>query len=66
MYAEKRLLTVQGHPEFVPDIMYEILTLRHAQGIFNDAIFEEAMGRFDKYHDGVVVAKAFVKFIAED
>ncbi|CAG8977966.1 hypothetical protein HYALB_00001847 [Hymenoscyphus albidus] len=66
MYAAKRLLTVQGHPEFNGDIMKEIMTLRHAQGIFDDAILEDALARADKYHDGVVVAKAFLKFIMED
>lgn len=66
MYAAKRLLTVQGHPEFNGDIMREILTLRHAQGIFDDATFEEALGRADKDQDGVVVAQAFLKFIMED
>jgi GMP synthase-like glutamine amidotransferase len=65
MYIEKRLITLQGHPEFNEEIMRELLTLRHGLGIFNDEIFADSMGRADKSHDGVVAAKAFLKFLLE-
>jgi len=65
MYIHKRLFTVQGHPEFTEDIMREILTVRHGAGIFDDEHFENAMGRADKYQDGVVVSKAFIKFLLD-
>ena len=63
MYVAKRFITVQGHPEFNEEIVREILIMRHASGIFNDDVFEDAIGRVDKYHDGVVVAQAFLKFL---
>ena len=65
IYASKRLITVQGHPEFNEEIMREILSMRHEQGIFTDAQFEDATARADKYQDGVVVSQAFVKFLLE-
>ena len=65
MYVAKRLITVQGHPEMNEDIVRELLVARHKTGIFDDVIFEDAMGRVDKYHDGVVVAQAFLKFLLE-
>ena len=65
MYINKRLFTVQGHPEFTEEIMRELLTVRHGAGIFDDEHFENAMGRVDKYQDGVLVAKAFLKFLLE-
>ena len=65
MYSSKRLITVQGHPEFNEEIVRELLILRHDTGIFNDEVFEDAMGRVDKYQDGVIVAKAFLKFLLE-
>jgi GMP synthase-like glutamine amidotransferase len=65
MYVPKRLITIQGHPEFNEEIVREILLVRHAAKIFDDEVFEDAMGRVDKYQDGVVVAKAFLKFLLE-
>lgn len=65
MYIAKRLITVQGHPEFNEEIIREILTMRHEAGVFDDATFEDGMGRADKYQDGVVVAQAFLRFLLE-
>jgi hypothetical protein len=65
MYISKRLITVQGHPEFNEEIVRELLVARHASGIFDDSMFNDAMGRVDKYQDGVVVASAFLRFLLE-
>jgi GMP synthase-like glutamine amidotransferase len=65
MYIPKRLITVQGHPEFTGPIMKEILTMRHTAGIFDIDVFGEALGRANGTHDGVVVATAFLKFLLE-
>ncbi|RFU29486.1 hypothetical protein B7463_g6851, partial [Scytalidium lignicola] len=65
MYIAKRLITVQGHPEFNEQIVRELLKARHESGIFDDAAFEESIGRVDKPQDGVVVAQAFLKFLLE-
>lgn len=66
MYATKRLITVQGHPEFTEEIVREILATRHKAGIFDDPTYEEMVGRVDKYQDGVVVAQAFLKLVLEE
>jgi len=65
MYVAHRLITVQGHPEFNEEIVREILVARHAAGIFDDEAFGDAMGRVDKYQDGVIVAQAFLKFLLD-
>lgn len=65
MYVPKRFITVQGHPEFNEEIVREVLETRHKQGIFDDEAFNDAIGRVDKYQDGVVVAAAFLKFLLE-
>jgi len=65
MYIEKRLITVQGHPEFHEEIMKVILAARHGQGIFSDEMFTDSIARVDKYQDGVLVSKAFLKFLLE-
>jgi GMP synthase-like glutamine amidotransferase len=65
MYIPKRLITIQGHPEFNEEIVRELLVFRHQQKIFDDEVFEDAMARVDKCQDGVVVAKAFLKFLLE-
>ena len=66
MYIARRVMTVQGHPEFDQEIQGELLEARHGQGIFDDATFEDGMGRVGKTHDGVVVAGAFLRFLLEE
>lgn len=66
MYIARKLITVQGHPEFNGEIMTEILTLRNKQGIFSDEQFNEAIKRADIAHDGIAVGAAFLKFLLED
>lgn len=63
MYRPDRYITVQGHPEFTNDIISEILTNRHAVGIFSDEVYEGGMKRAPIPHDGVAIAKAFLKFM---
>lgn len=66
MYSKGRLISVQGHPEFTEPIVSEILEGRHAQGIFDDASFEEGMSRVGKQQDGVAIGTAFLRFLMED
>ena len=65
MYVPKRMMTVQGHPEFTEEIMIEILETRHQMGIFDDETFAGAMKRVVKPHDGLVVSKAFLRFLLD-
>ncbi|KAK0620484.1 class I glutamine amidotransferase-like protein [Immersiella caudata] len=60
-----RLITVQGHPEFTSDIMQEILETRHATGLFSDEVYQSGMARRSDDHDGVLMARAFLKFLRE-
>lgn len=45
IYLPGRVLAVQAHPEFNPEVMEEILTVRHQMGVFDEEMFAEAMGR---------------------
>ena len=65
-YIPKRVLTVQGHPEFTEEIMRELLDRAYASGLFDKDIFEDSIKRVDKYQDGVVVAQAFLRFLLEE
>lgn len=66
MYEKKRLITVQGHPEFNGDIVSELLDSRHEKGIFDDATYKDGMERVRRHHDGVAVAAAFIRFLLEE
>ena len=66
MYIPKRVMTVQGHPEFTEEIMRELLVSAYASGFFDKDSFEDSIRRVDKYQDGVVVAQAFLRFLLED
>ena len=65
MYVPRRLLTVQGHPEFNQEIMDEIINSRHKTGIFDDEAYENHMKKVALHHDGVVVSQAFLRFVME-
>ncbi|KPM35446.1 hypothetical protein AK830_g11115 [Neonectria ditissima] len=65
MYSPGRYITVQGHPEFTEEIISEILFNRHKAGIFPDDVYEDAMKRAPVAHDGVAIARAFLKFMRE-
>jgi GMP synthase-like glutamine amidotransferase len=66
MYAKGKFITVQGHPEFNGEIVSEILGARHSQKIFNDEQYADAMDRVENRHDGIAVAKGFLRFLLED
>jgi GMP synthase-like glutamine amidotransferase len=66
MYIPKRVMTVQGHPEFTEEIMRELLVTAHASGLFDRQLFEDSIRRVNNYQDGVVVAQAFLKFLLEE
>ncbi|KAH7143754.1 class I glutamine amidotransferase-like protein [Dactylonectria macrodidyma] len=65
MYRPGSYITVQGHPEFNAEIMTEILFNRHAAGIFSDDMYDDGMKRTPAPHDGVAIARAFLKFMRE-
>lgn len=48
MYIPKKVITVQGHPEFTEEIVAELLEKRREQKIFGDEIYREAMARVGK------------------
>lgn len=65
MYAKGRLITVQGHPEFNDRMMKFVIEARHKQGIFDDALYEDASKRAGNPHDGIAIAQAFLRFLLE-
>ena len=62
MYVPRRLISVQGHPEFTSEIVSEILELRHNKGMFSDDVYRGGMDRVNNHHDGILIGKAFLKF----
>jgi GMP synthase-like glutamine amidotransferase len=66
MYVKGKYITVQGHPEFNEQIVSEIVTMRHGQGVFTDDQAEDALSRVGNHHDGVAVGKGFLRFLLED
>jgi GMP synthase-like glutamine amidotransferase len=66
MYKKDRFISVQGHPEFNEEIMVELVKTRNKQGIFEDEQARDALERSGKQHDGVNIAKAFLRFVLED
>ncbi|MCJ1404176.1 hypothetical protein MMC11_007401 [Xylographa trunciseda] len=65
MLIPKRVITIQGHPEFNVEIVTELLEARHKQGIFDDKTYEDAMHRVGREQDGVLVSGVFLKFLLD-
>lgn len=65
MYIPKRLITVQGHPEFTEPIVRELLETRRQQNIFDEGTYEDALARVAKPQDGVRVGETFLRFLME-
>lgn len=65
LYTRKRLISLQGHPEFNSEIVREILEVRKKNRIITHEMFAEMIGRVDNKHDGVIVAIAFLNFLRE-
>ncbi|OIW28617.1 class I glutamine amidotransferase-like protein [Coniochaeta ligniaria NRRL 30616] len=60
-----KAITVQGHPEFTGPIVQEILDSRRDMGILSDEIYKSGTDRVEDEHDGVAIARAFLKFLRE-
>ena len=63
MYKQNEFISVQGHPEFTEGIMIPILKARNKMGIFQDEQTKEALKRSGDKHDGVVIMRAFLRFV---
>jgi GMP synthase-like glutamine amidotransferase len=66
MYKKGAFISVQGHPEFTEAIVSYLVTMRNKQGIFNTEEAKDALSRVGNPHDGVTIAKAFLRFLLED
>ncbi|OHE97562.1 glutamine amidotransferase class-I [Colletotrichum orchidophilum] len=64
-YIPQQLITVQGHPEFSPFMMGEMLQIRHQAGIIPEEPFKDAMARVSDKHDGISIARTFLRFLRE-
>lgn len=66
MYKAGAFISVQGHPEFNEGIVTHLVKMRNSQGIFSDEQAKDALDRVAEHHDGVSVAKAFLRFLLQD
>jgi GMP synthase-like glutamine amidotransferase len=66
MYAPRRFITVQGHPEFNGEILTEIVRVRAATGVFKEVFAQDALDRAYNEHDGVAIGAMFLRFLLEE
>ena len=65
MYIPQRLISVQGHPEFIEEIMTELLEGRFEKGVFGKDVYDGGMKRAGHSQDGLIVAAVFLRFMLE-
>ncbi|KAI8810879.1 class I glutamine amidotransferase-like protein [Cladochytrium replicatum] len=63
MILDGRVITLQGHPEFVPGVVKTIVGIRNKLGIFSDEFAADATTRADHTVDHPVLATRLVEFI---
>lgn len=66
LYAPRRFVTVQGHPEFNGEIQKEIIDSWTQAGIFSEAQSQDALSRVNNPHDGVAIGTTFLTFLLEE
>ncbi|KAJ5599732.1 hypothetical protein VI817_000867 [Penicillium citrinum] len=66
MYAPRRFISVQGHPEFTEWMETEIIQTRAKTGVFNEDLAQDGLSRVGNEHDGVAIGTAFLKFLLEE
>lgn len=64
-YKPGRLISVQGHPEFDEEMVVRILEMRRDAGIISQDFFRDGARRAKMEHNGVEIAKAFMRFLRE-
>jgi GMP synthase-like glutamine amidotransferase len=62
-YRENAIFTLQGHPEFVADLVAVLIHTREEVGILTESESKDALRRVNDRNDGPVVAKAMVRFM---
>lgn len=63
MYLPRKLITLQGHPEFNEEIMLELLKASDDIGFTDKTLYNDAMGRVHDKHDGMLIAAAMLEFV---
>ncbi|KAF9996834.1 hypothetical protein BGZ65_007584 [Modicella reniformis] len=63
---DRRIVSVQGHPEFTGDIVKKIIEVRTVDGIFSKELSEASMKLVDEPLDRVKIASRIVQFIQEE
>ena len=66
LYAPRRLLTIQGHPEYNKDALVEIISHYARKGTVEEDQAQEALSRAGKEHDGVAMGAAFLLFLLDE
>lgn len=66
LYIQKRLFSTQGHMEFNETMVKRQLEMRVKSGTLKEEDADEAAERADWMHDGLIVAKAALRFFHGD
>jgi GMP synthase-like glutamine amidotransferase len=66
VYIPRRLFTTQGHMEFDEKMVKRQLEMRVKNGVVEKSDAEEANERAEWMHDGLLVAKAVLRFFHGD
>ena len=63
MFVPGQVLTLQGHPEFGAEIMKLLLNATDELGFEDRTLWEDALARAEKPHDGALIAAAILEFL---
>ena len=62
--ADVRIITLQGHPEFSPDIATNLINVREKGGILSKELAERSRGYAALHDEGLAIGAAFLELLS--
>jgi hypothetical protein len=58
-----QILSVQGHPEFNPQLVLKVIDFREQKGLFSKEVAEESRVDAKKHDDGIKLGRSILKVL---
>ncbi|KAI8867581.1 class I glutamine amidotransferase-like protein [Ramicandelaber brevisporus] len=62
--SDRTIMSMQGHPEYYPAIVRDIVEVRNKSGIFTDEFAQDVYAKLANGHDGDDIGSMILRFFA--
>jgi GMP synthase-like glutamine amidotransferase len=63
IWKPKQVLAIQAHPEFIPALVRDLVTIRHQRGIIDAQFASDTLSKVDRENDSDWLAGRIVQFM---